>query len=73
MYESHEIEISYKYLKTVVGTLEEPICLIGGWAVYHHVNKNLGSLLERLDGGIGKVRFIVTGQQGDSAGFLRAR
>lgn len=40
MYEPHEIEISYKYLKTVVGKLEEPICLIGGWAVYHHVNKN---------------------------------
>lgn len=40
MYEPHEIEISYKYIKTVVGRLEEPICLIGGWAVYHHVNKN---------------------------------
>ncbi len=40
MYEPHEIEISYKYLKTVVGRLEEPICLIGGWAVYHNVNKN---------------------------------
>lgn len=39
MYEPHEIEISYKYLKTVVGRLEEPICLIGGWAVYHMVNK----------------------------------
>jgi len=36
MYEPHEIEISYKYLKTVVGKLEEPICLIGGWTVYHH-------------------------------------
>jgi hypothetical protein len=24
----------------VVGRLEEPICLIGGWAVYHMVNKN---------------------------------
>lgn len=40
MYEPHEIEISSKYLKTVVGRLEEPICLIGGWAVYHMVNKN---------------------------------
>ena len=40
MYEPHEIEISYRYLKTVVSRLEEPICLIGGWAVYHHVNKN---------------------------------
>jgi hypothetical protein len=34
MYELHEIDISYKYLKTVVCRLEEPICLIGGWAVY---------------------------------------
>ncbi|VVB96484.1 Uncharacterised protein [uncultured archaeon] len=40
MYEPHEIEISYRYLRTVVSRLEEPICLIGGWAVYHHVNKN---------------------------------
>lgn len=40
VYETHEIEISYRYLKTVVSRLEEPICLIGGWAVYHHVNKN---------------------------------
>ncbi len=40
MYEPHEIVISYRYLKTVVSRLEEPICLTGGWAVYHHVNKN---------------------------------
>ncbi|PWB49309.1 MAG: hypothetical protein C3F06_14250 [Candidatus Methanoperedenaceae archaeon] len=40
MYEPHEIEISHGYLKTVISRLEEPICLIGGWAVYHHVNKN---------------------------------
>jgi hypothetical protein len=40
MYEPYEIDISYKYLKTVVGRLEEPICLIGGWAVFHNVNKN---------------------------------
>ncbi len=40
MYEPHEIIISQRYLKTVVSRLEEPICLIGGWAVYHHVNKN---------------------------------
>jgi hypothetical protein len=40
MYEPYEIDISYKYLKTVVGRLEEPICLIGGWAVFQNVNKN---------------------------------
>ncbi len=33
MYEPHEIEISYRYLKTVVSRLEEPICLIGGWVL----------------------------------------
>ncbi len=46
MYEPHEIDISYKYLKTVVAGLEEPICLIGGWAVYHNVNKNFGNVLK---------------------------
>ncbi len=40
MYEPYETGISYKYLKTVVERLEEPICLIGGWAVYNTVNKN---------------------------------
>lgn len=47
MYEPHEIEISYKYLKIVVGRLEEPICLIGGWAVYRHVNKNFKKVTGR--------------------------
>jgi hypothetical protein len=40
MYETYETGISYRYLKTVVDKLEEPVCLIGGWAVYQHVNKN---------------------------------
>jgi len=40
MYETYETGISHRYLKTVVDSLEEPICLIGGWAVYHHVNEN---------------------------------
>lgn len=47
MYEPHEIDISYKYLKTVVGRLEEPICLIGGWAVYHQVNRNFKKITGR--------------------------
>lgn len=29
MYEPHEIDISYKYLKTVVGRLEEPLQKFG--------------------------------------------
>ncbi|MCK5216833.1 MAG: hypothetical protein KAJ93_03555 [Methanosarcinales archaeon] len=40
MYETYETRISYEYLKTVVDRLVEPVCLIGGWAVYQHVNKN---------------------------------
>jgi len=40
MYETYETGISSRYLKTVVDKLEEPICLIGGWAVYHSVNEN---------------------------------
>lgn len=40
MYEPYETDISHKILKTVIASLEEPICLLGGWAVYLHVNKN---------------------------------
>ena len=40
MYETYETRISYEYLKTVVDRLVEPVCLIGGWAVYQHVNEN---------------------------------
>ena len=40
MYETYETGISHRYLKTVIDKLEEPICLIGGWAVYHIVNEN---------------------------------
>ena len=46
MYEPHEIDISNKYLKTVVVRLEEPICLIGGWAIYYNINKNFGNFLK---------------------------
>lgn len=40
MYEPFEIKISYRYLKTVADRLDEPVCLIGGWAVYHLVDEN---------------------------------
>lgn len=38
MYRDEETKVSYKYLKEVVEHLEEPICLLGGWAVYFIVN-----------------------------------
>ncbi len=38
MYRDEETRISYKYLKEVVKHLDEPLCLIGGWAVYFLVN-----------------------------------
>ncbi len=40
MYPEFETKISYKYLKEVIKELQEPICILGGWAVYFHVNKN---------------------------------
>lgn len=40
MYPEFETEISYNYLKGVIKELNEPICILGGWAVFFHVNKN---------------------------------
>lgn len=40
MYPEFETKTSYKYLKQVVTALEEPICILGGWAVFLYVNKN---------------------------------
>jgi len=40
MYQDKETEISYHYLKEVIQHLNEPISVIGGWAVYFVVNKN---------------------------------
>ena len=40
MYLEFETKTSYKYLKQVISALEEPICILGGWAVFLHVNKN---------------------------------
>ena len=40
LYSSFETEISYDYLQKVVEILEEPICILGGWAVYLTVNNN---------------------------------
>lgn len=39
MYKEFETRMSYKYLKEVINNLKEPICILGGWAVFFHVNK----------------------------------
>lgn len=38
MYESKEIELSRNYLREVIESIDEPIVVIGGWAVYFLVN-----------------------------------
>lgn len=40
MYAEFETRTSYKYLQKVISALQEPICILGGWAVFLHVNKN---------------------------------
>ncbi len=40
MYDKRETDISYKYLKSIISKLQEPIIIIGGWATYFTVNKN---------------------------------
>lgn len=39
MYAEFETKTSYSYLKEVIKNLNEPICILGGWAVFFHVNK----------------------------------
>lgn len=39
MYEEFETRTSYKYLRQVIDCLQEPVCILGGWAVFFHVNK----------------------------------
>ncbi len=38
MYPSNETKISYHYLKPVIQSLDEPLCMLGGWAIYFTVN-----------------------------------
>lgn len=40
LYESNETKTSEKQLEQVFKSLKDPACLLGGWAVYHLVNKN---------------------------------
>jgi hypothetical protein len=39
MYEPVEIELSRKFLKEILQALEEPIVILGGWAVYYTINE----------------------------------
>jgi len=38
MYSDKETQTSYDYLKKVVHSLDEPICIVGGWAIFLTVN-----------------------------------
>ncbi|MDG6220264.1 MAG: hypothetical protein QCI38_02290 [Candidatus Thermoplasmatota archaeon] len=38
MYEDNEVTTSRKYLKEVIATINEPIVVLGGWAIYYLVN-----------------------------------
>lgn len=38
MYADFETRTSFRYLKEVIQGLNDPICILGGWAVYFHVN-----------------------------------
>jgi len=40
VYEPSEIKTSEEQLEKVFKQLKGPICLLGGWATYHIVNKN---------------------------------
>jgi hypothetical protein len=46
LYEPNEIKTSEKQLEKIFKQLPSPICLLGGWATYHIVNKNF----ERANG-----------------------
>lgn len=48
MYKDIETETSYKYLKIVISSLKEPICILGGWAVFFTVNKNYQKQMARI-------------------------
>lgn len=47
MYQEPETKISYKYLREVIKNLKEPICILGGWGVFFHVNKKFKKIQGR--------------------------
>jgi len=40
LYSTIETDTAYKYLQQIVNILDEPICILGGWAVYLTINNN---------------------------------
>ena len=40
IYSAIETDTSYNYLQQIIKILDEPICILGGWAVYLTVNTN---------------------------------
>ncbi|MFA6269441.1 MAG: hypothetical protein WC652_06500, partial [archaeon] len=47
MYPKNETDQSYEYLQKVVGFLDEPICILGGWAVYLTLNKKYNAQFQK--------------------------
>lgn len=43
LYQDYEVEMSQTQLSSVLSTLGEPVCLLGGWAVYVTVNRNFAA------------------------------
>jgi uracil-DNA glycosylase len=39
MFEPREIELSKKYLKEAIEVIEQPVVVLGGWAIYFLVNE----------------------------------
>ena len=48
MYRDIETKTSYKYLTKVISKLKEPICMLGGWAVFFTVNKGYKKQMKRV-------------------------
>ncbi|MHB8566436.1 MAG: hypothetical protein ACYC7D_08625 [Nitrososphaerales archaeon] len=43
MYSDHQISISSRYLEAIIREFSDPPCLLGGWAVYIHLNDKFNS------------------------------
>ena len=43
LYQGYEVEVSQSQLSKILPALGEPVCLLGGWAVYITVNKNFAA------------------------------
>src|SRR3989338_5219617 len=48
MYKDIETETSYRYLKAVISRLKEPLCILGGWAVFFTVSKEFEKEMKRM-------------------------